>query len=865
MAKKIPIEKQKAFIEQFEKVRSDYVEYAELLEKILTKAVDQMASLALVQTRAKTVSSFSNKIISKDKYRNPLTDMTDLCGARVIVHFKSHADKICAFIRDHFEIDETNSLDTKSRLGVSEFGYKSIHYIVTPKQDSILGVSVAEKFRHMKAEIQVRTLAEHVWADISHDRLYKTTLRIPDKWRRDAARLSAILEDADDDFSKWAHEIDSLARVYAMQLEREKADVEVETLTTLISVQEANVDECVKNAIKLAIIYQAMDRYQEAESLLETWLDRSKNPLINAGLWFEYGMVQCLQRCGEPDSSGYFKGMKAVDHSLRLCGELPEGLLKENEEKLSYWYYRVGRLLMQHDGKSDEALGYIGTAHRMMPENPLYFVAMLECVVQRNIDLSQFSINLFKPGLADAIDKLESLLEIGIEKVPGWFAIAHCHFFLGNETACICAYARAIESWLDEKYLTGLSILTSEMALAGRLTTFDPALAGQIQLFLNIAMVRSSRCSDKIRYQQSLHHAKIRKEPFRAPVVIVAGGASLMDQDKVKEYREYVRELMHGFRGTIISGGTTAGIPGLVGQVKTDLEKQTKPAFDLIAWLPRTLPPGAKKSPAYDAVYETASDQFSALDILSCWADLITSGIDPSDVFLLGIEGGDIATMEYAIALALGAKVGLMEYSGRAVSRFLDDHASTPKANLLVIPHDPQTVWALVNHKTKTSLTTDEIEILASQVHAFYLEKKMEELDPKTGDVNTYKVIMPWKKLDPALQHSNFKQVEFYELILQRAGLGIRKSEKPVPFNIKQNLPQETYDLLASLEHARWNAERLLEGWRFGQDKDLVKKTNPCLIPWTSLGPETRRWDYDPVDNIPEFLAKIGYEVYKMS
>ncbi len=99
---------------------------------------------------------------------------------RVIVHFQSQVEKICTFIKENFEIDEANSLDAKSRLQVNEFGYRSVHYIVTPKKDSILGIKVDDKFKNLKAEIQVRTLAEHVWADISHDRIYKTDLNIPE-------------------------------------------------------------------------------------------------------------------------------------------------------------------------------------------------------------------------------------------------------------------------------------------------------------------------------------------------------------------------------------------------------------------------------------------------------------------------------------------------------------------------------------------------------------------------------------------------------------------------------------------------------------------------------------------------------------
>ena len=166
----IPISQQKTFIKKYEKERPTFVALGKLLEKILLKAVDQLGYLAIVQFRAKKVVSFSNKIIVKDKYQNPITDVTDLCGGRVILQFQSQVEAVCEWIKKNFIIDEANSLDHKSKLKVNEFGYRSIHYIITPSKSLIMGIPIKKEFRKLKAEIQVRTLAEHIWADISHDR-----------------------------------------------------------------------------------------------------------------------------------------------------------------------------------------------------------------------------------------------------------------------------------------------------------------------------------------------------------------------------------------------------------------------------------------------------------------------------------------------------------------------------------------------------------------------------------------------------------------------------------------------------------------------------------------------------------------------
>jgi hypothetical protein len=68
---------------------------------------------------------------------------------------------------------------------------------------------------------------------------------------------------------------------------------------------------------------------------------------------------------------------------------------------------------------------------------------------------------------------------------------------------------------------------------------------------------------------------------------------------------------------------------------------------------------------------------------------------------------------------------------------------------------------------------------------------------------------------------------------------------------------------MAEYEHARWNVERLLEGWKYSTEKDVANKKSPSLIPWRDLTEGVKRWDRDAVRNVPLLLSKINYEIYK--
>jgi hypothetical protein len=120
---------------------------------------------------------------------------------------------------------------------------------------------------------------------------------------------------------------------------------------------------------------------------------------------------------------------------------------------------------------------------------------------------------------------------------------------------------------------------------------------------------------------------------------------------------------------------------------------------------------------------------------------------------------------------------------------------------------------------------------------------------------------MTWDKLDPKLISSNIKQVEFYEHLLNQAGLKIRKTKKPGIYKLDESF--HGFKRLGQLEHARWNAERILAGWRYGIVKDIKKKLNPGILKWDDLSEDIRKYDYDAIRNIPALLAKIGYEIYE--
>jgi hypothetical protein len=64
------------------------------------------------------------------------------------------------------------------------------------------------------------------------------------------------------------------------------------------------------------------------------------------------------------------------------------------------------------------------------------------------------------------------------------------------------------------------------------------------------------------------------------------------------------------------------------------------------------------------------------------------------------------------------------------------------------------------------------------------------------------------------------------------------------------------------MEHARWNAERLLAGWTLGE-RDTKRHINPYLVPWSELPENIREYDRQAVRKIPALLACIQKKVVR--
>jgi putative GTP pyrophosphokinase len=198
-----------------------YKEFASRLQGLLKELTHDLGTLIdKIEYRAKTVESFIGKIERKSyKYKNPFTEITDLAGVRIITFYQESVPKIVDIIRREFEIDEENSLDKFDNLGADEFGYRSVHLIVLLSK-SRSELKEWKRFAGLKAEIQVRSILQHAWANMSHKFDYKVTSQAPREIRRRLFRLSALLELADEEFKALLDQSQEITKGYQSEMSK---------------------------------------------------------------------------------------------------------------------------------------------------------------------------------------------------------------------------------------------------------------------------------------------------------------------------------------------------------------------------------------------------------------------------------------------------------------------------------------------------------------------------------------------------------------------------------------------------------------------------------------------------------------------
>lgn len=88
---------------------------------------------------------------------------------------------------------------------------------------------------------------------------------------------------------------------------------------------------------------------------------------------------------------------------------------------------------------------------------------------------------------------------------------------------------------------------------------------------------------------------------------------------------------------------------------------------------------------------------------------------------------------------------------------------------------------------------------------------------------------------------------------------------KPVDTD-KVVLPEEIVELtekIAENVHENWALSRISDGWTYGEQRDDVKKTTPCLVPYGDLDDSEKEYDRKTAIETLKLIIALGYKITK--
>jgi len=184
----------RAFIE----IRPQYEQLCDEVAYILKKRMnDSDVEYSAITSRAKTLKSFAEKL-SRKQYDDPIKDVTDLAGVRLIYLYKNDRSKIEKVIESEFEVFE--KIDKVEEQEEDRFGYGALHYLIHLGRKS--SGARYDDLKGLICEIQVRTVLQDAWAIIDHHLIYKQESDVPKFLKRKINSLSGLFETADDQFER---------------------------------------------------------------------------------------------------------------------------------------------------------------------------------------------------------------------------------------------------------------------------------------------------------------------------------------------------------------------------------------------------------------------------------------------------------------------------------------------------------------------------------------------------------------------------------------------------------------------------------------------------------------------------------------
>lgn len=257
-------EREENILSQFNRIKSTLLEWGKFVDRDLLEILDlrfvKEYKLKIPPSfRLKDDKSFISKALwRKKEYQDPLFEIEDKIGTRLVMlstlDVENAAEEILSYKGWNAKV--TKRISELKDENPEVFSYQSIHIVVWPlEDDSRFDPSL---IRLLTCEVQIRTLLQHAYAEISHDSTYKGSYKNDKSIIRHLAKSMALMEATDDYFCEiyrlmadetrfyqnYTNELVKIYKYYNENFQKDQIDLEItDYVLGLLSQKEVSIQQ----------------------------------------------------------------------------------------------------------------------------------------------------------------------------------------------------------------------------------------------------------------------------------------------------------------------------------------------------------------------------------------------------------------------------------------------------------------------------------------------------------------------------------------------------------------------------------------------------------------------------------------------
>jgi len=165
-------------VERYKRERDRFEKLAAIVSRRLSSRLRAAAIPHVPTFRSKDPDSLGKKLAREadthefSKFeRDFAPSVKDLAGVRVLLYRPRDVEPACGIVEELFLVPQPDEFRTDH---VNESGYRARHRVASLRPEDVDADPFAANLRYTPCEIQIVTIADHIWNELEHDIVYKT-------------------------------------------------------------------------------------------------------------------------------------------------------------------------------------------------------------------------------------------------------------------------------------------------------------------------------------------------------------------------------------------------------------------------------------------------------------------------------------------------------------------------------------------------------------------------------------------------------------------------------------------------------------------------------------------------------------------